>query len=353
MGIFKKLLDLRIRAHNKPLEDYLTEIISYIFEHNAEILNNFLIHFKIIETPADWYKITTQHTLKKLDNHASDSRPDMAIFLETGIVFFEHKINASEGLDQLKRYAEHLDQLSDGRKTLVYLTKHYDFKETNKIFSDCKNVIDFIPIRWYQVYRFFENYKADPLSFELLLFMKQINLSMHNQFKPSDIITMTNFTNVLKMMDETMFGEVQQSFSRINNGMSRDFTCITELGKYDRYMYYKEHSHKLWCGLGYWMNSDNEKDYPELNIVIEIGPKSIKRKEVVDIFKSILKEYKDWTGYDLSDPSQHSGIAFSSSLQTFLSKENQIEEIKQFFRKGLEQLEAIFTSYKTLPLNNN
>ena len=353
MGIFKTLFDLRLKAHNRPLEDYLTEIISYILGNNPEILNDFLIHFKIIEIKVDWYKITTQLTLPKLENHISDSRPDMVLFLKNGVVFFEHKINAIEGVDQLKRYAEHLDQITGDTKTLVYITKHYDLKSEKDTSLDCRNDIEFIQVRWFEVYRFFQNYKADPLVLELLLFMKQIHLSMHNQFQPSDIIAMSNFTNVLKMMDETMFGEVSQSFSRINNGMSRDFTCITELAKHDRYMYYKEHQHKLWCGLGYWMNSDNDKDYPELNIVIEIGPRSPKRKEVVDIFKSILKEYKDWTGYDLADPSQHSGIAFSSSLQTFLSKENQIEEIKQFFRKGLEQLEAIFTSYRTLPLNNN
>ena len=350
MGIFKTLFDLRLKAHNRPLEDYLTEIISYILRNNLELLNDFLIHFKIVETPVESFNITSQLTLKKLKKHQSDSRPDMVIFLEDRVIFFENKINSSEGFNQLKRYAEHLDHLTDGKKTLVYLTKHYDLKNPEKIFSDCSNDITFIQVRWHKVYRFFENYKDDPLVFELLLFMKQIHLSMHNQFNPSDIITLTNFTNVRKMMDETMFGKVSNQFSHINSGRSKRSTCTTELGKYDRYIYYRTHQDGLWCGLGYWMNSTNEKEYPDVGIILEINPNSSKRKEIINTFNLVIQEYKSWKGYNLSNPKAWSGITYSSSLQSFLSENSQTEKIKDFFIEGLKQMEEIFSKYENLPI---
>ncbi|MFP3340266.1 PD-(D/E)XK nuclease family protein, partial [Micrococcus sp. SIMBA_131] len=81
--------------------------------------------------------------------------------LEKKAIFFENKINSKEGFKQLKRYAEHVDQITDEEKTLVYLTKHYDLKNPEKIFTDCINDIEFIQIRWHKIYRFFKKYKSD------------------------------------------------------------------------------------------------------------------------------------------------------------------------------------------------
>lgn len=351
MGIFKTLFELRLKAHNRPLEDYLTEIISFVLSRDIDLFNNFLNHFQITDYQVDTFDISTQLVLKKLKNHNTDSRPDIAVFLEEKAIFFENKVNSKEGYKQLKRYAQHLDNITDANKTLVYITKHYDIKNPENIFKDCNNKIDFIPLRWYKVYRFFKAYKSDPIVFELLLFMKQNNLSMNNQFKPSDIITLSNFTNVRKMMDESMLGDVAKRFKEINKGKSQKSTSMTELRNHDRYIYYKNHKEKLWIGLGYWMNSKNEKDYPDVGIVIEIAPSSIVKKEVITVFKEITKTNPNWSGYNLSNPKAWSGITYSASLQTFLSEESQIEKIKEFFLQGLEELEKIINGNTNLPTN--
>tara|TARA_Y100000768_G_C23971699_1_gene680879 strand:- start:623 stop:1705 length:1083 start_codon:yes stop_codon:yes gene_type:complete len=351
LGIFKTLFDLRLKAHNRPLEDYLTEIISFVLSSDLEILNDFLIQFGIVENQIETYNITTQLVLKRINNHTSDSRPDMAIFLENKAIFFENKINSKEGFKQLKRYAEHLDQITDEKKTLVYLTKHYDLKNPEKIFTDCKSDIELIQIRWHKIYGFFTKYKSDPIVFELLLFMKQINLSMNNQFNPSDIITLTNFTNVREMMDETMFGAVSKKFKQINKGISQKSASMTQLRDHDRYIYYRSHKEKMWCGLGYWMNSRNEKDYPDVGIVIEVAPQSSLRKEIISTFQLIVSENKSWKGYSLSNPKAWAGIRYGISLQSFLSEDSQTEKIKEFFIKGLEEMEEIFEKNEKLPTN--
>lgn len=351
MGIFKTLFDLRLKAHNRPLEDYLTEIISFVLNSDLDLFNEFLIHFEIIENRIESYEINTQLVLKKINKHTSDSRPDMAIFLEKKAIFFENKINSKEGFKQLKRYAEHLDKITDEKKTLVYLTKHYDLKNPEKIFADCKSEIEFIQIRWHKIYRFFKKYKSDPIVFELLLFMKQINLSMNNQFNPSDIITLTNFTNVRRIMDETMFGAVSKKFKQVNKGISQKSASMTQLRDHDRYIYFRNHKERMWCGLGYWMNSRNEKDYPDIGIVIEVAPQSTSRKEIISTFQSIVSEKKSWKGYNLSNPKAWAGITYGISLQNFLSEESQTEKIKEFFIKGLEEMEDIFEKNTMLPAN--
>lgn len=351
MGIFKTLFELRLKAHNRPLEDYLTEIISFVLSRDIDLLNNFLNHFQIIDYQADTFDISTQLILKKLKNHNTDSRPDIAVFLEEKAIFFENKVNSKEGYNQLKRYAEHLDNITDANKTLVYITKHYDIKNLEKIFKDCNNKIDFIPLRWYKVYRFFKAYKSDPIVFELLLFMKQNNLSMNNQFNPSDIITLTNFTNVRRMMDESMFGTVSKKFEQINKGIPQKSATMTQLKNKDRYVFYKQHKENMASMLGYWMNSGNEKDYPDVGIIIEIAPSSNRRKDVISIFNKIVEKNNSWKGSNLSNPKAWAKIIYRASLQSFLSEESQIEEIKKFFMTGLEEMEKIFNENPDLPTN--
>lgn len=351
MGIFKTLFDLKLKAKNNPLEDYLTEVFSFVLRSDLELLNDFLIQFGIIENRVGSYDITTQVVLNKINKHSTDSRPDMAIFLEKKAIFFENKINSKEGINQLKRYAEHLDKITDEEKTLVYLTKYFDLKNTEKIFSNCNGNIDFIQIRWYEIYKFFKKHKSNPIVFELLLFMKQINLSMNNQFTPYDIITLTHFTNVREMMDETMFGEVSIKFTEINKGISKKSASMTELRNHDRYIYYRKHKELMWSGLGYWMNSANEKDYPDIGIFLEVSPQSSHRKEIILTFQSIIKENKSWKPYNLSNPKAWSGITYGKSIQSFLSEESQIEKIKEFLIKGLDQLEQFFLKYEKLPIH--
>lgn len=52
----------------------------------------------------------------------------------------ESKIGSWEGQDQLKRYAEHLDRLTESRKSLVYITRAYDPKNKESILARAKGV---------------------------------------------------------------------------------------------------------------------------------------------------------------------------------------------------------------------
>ena len=349
-GIFSSLYNLRLKSPHNPLEDYLTEILKYCLERDVELLQKFHIHFGIYEAPFETYSFTTQFKLKALDNHHQGSRPDIALFLEDATIYFENKINSGEGDEQLKRYAEHLAIGDNKPGTLVYITKDYDPKSEEYILKECPNRIRFIPIRWHQIFAFLIPFKEKPLVFELLTFMKNIKLSMNNQFSPTDIITLSNFSPVRKLMDACMFGEVREEFQRINRGVSQESTSLTQLRDHDRYIYWKNHMDGLIIGLGFWMNSENEKPYPEVGIMIQVKPSSSKRNEVVNIFNKILDKDDKWEGSNIHDPSKWATIYCRQSLQVFLSKENHIGEIQEYYGDSLKKVEQISIDYPDLPV---
>ena len=66
MAIFKTLFELRLKAHNRPHEDYLTEILKFVLSRDIDLLNHFLNYFSIIDNKIDEFEITSQLSLKKL-----------------------------------------------------------------------------------------------------------------------------------------------------------------------------------------------------------------------------------------------------------------------------------------------
>jgi len=348
-GIFKILFDLKTNSHNQPLEDYLTELFAYCLDKDIDLLNNFFSHFGLYTSNTDNCMVSTQFELKGLKNHHCNSRPDMAMFMDDATIFFENKINSGEGVNQLQRYAEHLNEIKNKKKTLVYLTRDFDKKDSKEILKNCNSEIDFIQLRWFQVFNFLKQYKSEPIILELLTFLKQINLSMNNQFTPIDLLTLSNFSKVRKMLDESMYGQVSEKFKEINNGISKHSASLTQLRNHDRYIYWADHNEKMWVGLGYWMNSMNEKEYPEIGIVIEVAPNSNKREAITKALSNITEKFSDWNGYNLNSPTDWAGIFVGNSLQAFLSSENHIEEIQNYFIDKLNELDKILTEFPELP----
>lgn len=349
-GIFNKLFKIKLNSHNNPYEDYLTELLCYCLQNDKEILNDFLLKFKIY-TPnpeEEYLSFHTQEKLKALPNHHCESRPDMVLNFENATIYFENKISSGEGNKQLKRYAEHLNELDVTNKILVYITRDYDKKNIYKITENCTSSIKFIQLRWFEVFHLLKKHKEKPLILELLKFLKDLKLSMNNQFTPTDLITLNSFSNTLNLIDETMFGDVSSLFKKTNGSISQPLTCFTNFKRYDRYIYTSDQNYKLWCGLGYWMNSKNEKEYPELGLVLEVSPNSSKRKEIIQIFKEIREKRENWKSYSLENNTAWSGIYIQESLQTFISSENQIIDIQNYFKEILIELKNIYELYPIL-----
>src|SRR5205814_5015471 len=112
MSLFDNLRR-RYRKEKFQLEDFHTEIVAQVLHNSRPLTLAWLRGIKAtaLRNP-DKVKIVTQENFAALADHATDSRPDIAIRLVEGnrteLILIESKVGAKEGPDQLKLYAEQL-----------------------------------------------------------------------------------------------------------------------------------------------------------------------------------------------------------------------------------------------------
>jgi hypothetical protein len=357
MSLFNRLL--KLHNGNTPLEDFFTELVAYLFSTNKEILYVWLKYLDLLDTEADLDTYTsTQQTFERLSHHFSDSRPDIIIELVDGtnrdIIFIESKIGSSEGCNQLQRYAEILDKLPDFRnKYLIYITRDFEPKERGSIFQEIpKSKVYFKQARWHQFYQFLKTQADSMLVEEIIKFMQEHQMAHNNQFSSIDVIALANFTKSIKLMEQTMWGEVSQKFNQVLGSMLSRAMTRAGLHNNERYLMYSRMSDKWWCGLGFMLDTSNSTDYPTVYLTLEVDPKSQRREEIIAAMKAICKQ-PGWQGYDLDNSKAWSGIVLGRSLQSFLSEDDHIVSIQKFFLKSLDELSEIKSQYNYLPWDSS
>jgi len=345
-------------TRRSPLEDYLTEIFAHLLRKRKIIFIKLLKKFKVSNlNDCDFYKVRTQSTIHKIGDQYSDSRLDIVIEYslidQKEIIIFESKIGASEGYKQLKKYAEQLDNFKNfHNRVLLYITRDYDPKNKDNIFSECKNKdnLKFKSIRWYQMYQFLNKYKkSEPLIEEVTKFMEENNLALNNQFSNIDILSMSNFSKVRNKMDETMGGEVKQKFKEFSENISKSYTRFTEMANHDRFIF-SSNTNKMWWGYGYWLATSNITGYPKVGVILVLTPKSNQHRDFIKIGKELVKsDNKKWEEGDLAKGAKWPHILQLKSLQEFMSKPDHIKEIKEFFIRALDDIEKIKKNHPGLP----
>ncbi|MCC5608155.1 PD-(D/E)XK nuclease family protein [Nostoc sp. CHAB 5834] len=360
--MFTNLLNLH--SPIKPREDFFTEIVAYFLSLNNDILLGWLKHHSIIND--DNYssiKISTQQEHQALANHTEDSRLDIVVELSTGlstdVIFIESKICSTEVPGQLKKYAEILSNLPNVRhQILIYITRDYDPKDELKQYDyDPKPPIkeyclylspkvNFFQLRWYQFYSFLKEPAFDILTQEILIFIRNNRMSQNNQFSSVDLLTMVNFNKTLNLMESTLSEEVQHEFKLAFGGLIKPIasTSMTQWRWHSRYIIYTKFSgDNFWCGLGYFnLNPDNFTEYPYLGICLEVSPGFVERPKIIESMQKVVKDKPNiWTPENLTILPDWSAIFYRKSLQEFLSQENQLSAIKDFFLKSLHELKII------------
>ncbi len=351
MSLFTNLLNLH--SGNKPREDFFTEIVAYFLSLNKDILIDWLKHHSIISD--DNYssiKISTQQEHQALASHTEDSRLDIVVELSTGlsidIIFIESKIGAKDGNNALKKYADILSNLPNVRhRLLIYITRDYDPKEEVKKYclALSPKVISF-QLRWYQFYSFLKEREFDILSQEILILMRNNRMSQNNQFSSVDLLTMMNFNKTLNLMESTLGEEVQHEFKLAFGGLIKPIasTSMTQWRWHSRYIIYTKFSgDNFWCGLGYFnLNPDNLTEYPYLGICLEVSPSFVERPKIIESMHKVINDQPNiWTPENLTILPDWSAIFYRKSLQEFLSQENQLSAIKDFFLKSINELKNI------------
>ena len=83
--------------------------------------------------------------------------------------------------------------------------------------------------------------------------------------------------------------------------------------------------------------------------MIEIPPKNPQRSATIAAFRKVVNESDSWAGVRMDDPSEWASIRKMRSLQSFLSSENHINDIKEYFIKCIEELSIIRENYPEMP----
>jgi PD-(D/E)XK nuclease superfamily len=354
MSLFSRLL--KLNTGSIPLEDFFTELVAYLFSTNEKILHDWLKYIDLLETNAssDVY-ISTQREFKALESHSVSSRPDILIELvnseKRNIIFVESKISSQEGNEQLSRYAEILDSLPNcNQKFLIYITRDFDPKDQETVLKNIpQSAVTFKQLRWHEFYRFLQSYSDIMLVQEITVFMDEHNMAHNNQFSSIDVIALANFTKSLKLMEETMWGEVSHQFETVLGAIKQRSTALTQVQLHGRYLMTADmRSGRWWCGLGFILKTSNLTDYPTVRLMLEVDPNSPCRAEIIKDMNDICQKY-GWQGYGLNDTKAWSSIVREKSLQDFLSEEDHIDAIKKFFLQELDMLHKIKDKYSNLP----
>jgi hypothetical protein len=349
-GIFNTLFRLKLKTSRDPLEDYLTEIFAHCLRNNNKVWDEFIRAY-LPDLKEELLSLRTQLSFQSLEGHISGSKPDMIAFTENGAIFIENKIASLEGNKQLRRYADHLkSQKSKHKKYLIYITRDHDPKDEKELDSRPTEHFQFIQIRWYELFNTLKKIDGDQIVNEMLLFMNQINIAMNNQFSPADLITLSNFVNVKKMMDESMGGKVNEYFSRFGKNKKETVSggSFDHVGRY----ILKIQGGNMWIGLGFWLESNEPREYLEVKVQIEISDKAADWAAKASSLQTISSNMEGWGTYNLNVPKSWAGIYRAKSLQQIISTEDHIAEIQRFFLDALSDVEKMRAQHPELPWLN-
>lgn len=342
MALFKDIHVLLRKGQSSMYEDLLSEIFADIIS-DKEVLISYIKHFLGI-TLVDPYgiNITTQKTLSRIEDHETDSRPDLVIqFCEQDkkyILFFENKIQSEEGYNQLERYADHLRSYhDDGYLTfLIYTTRYDDPKDENKIFSKGKSG-KFIPLRWYRIYYWLKGHE-DPYINRVLEYMEEIGLKESRRFLPQDMYALQEMNRLQHMMDECLDGAVDEVMTKLFGKATGWSNRGVQLR--DQFRYYKmnDQANGTWVGCGFHLTED---EYPLVCVQYEVSPTCSQREEVIKAMTEFLENNPEWEGYDLDDDSRWSGISCDRPLLVFLNEEDHVLSIQKYFSEKLKELHLL------------
>lgn len=353
MRFFSRLLSLH--SAPVPLEDFFTEVIAQLFSASPQTCLEWVEHARLSDSKYDRVRVSTQEVLDSLEHHTTGSRPDMRIELSNeqgnGVLLIESKIGSREGSEQLRRYAELLENMPDIKdKTLVYITRDFDPKDPEEILANVNDSsVNFVELRWHSFYSFLRTQPKTMLIDEILLFMEERGMAQSNQFTPVDVLALSNLTKTLSMMDETMYGEVSARFEEVTGDLRSRATTLSRIQEHNRYLLYSlmQQNWSFWCGIGYQLQPGIIVDYPAAGLILEVSPTMTQRQDIIGAMREIA-ENRGWYSWNLSERTW-SGITRERSLRDFLSSPDHVAEIKKFFLESLDELQEIKTQYPHLP----
>lgn len=181
--------------------------------------------------------------------------------------------------------------------------------------------------------------------------MEEYDLSGDNRFTNVDILALTNFTRVRKMMDETMQGEVSDRFYEVAGGTSSISFRLNQLKNHNRYTHLQNQNDKNFeILLGYWIDNSKITSSPLIGIQLNVGPAAVNRKIIIDAMRDIVKSNPDkWYGINRTEIKGWTNIGQEVKLEHFLNEEDHIKAIQRYFFDLIDELDEVKRKYPNLP----
>lgn len=330
------------KGQSEQFEDLLTELFAEAIKDDDKLQGFVSTFFGIKVTKIENIVITTQKTFLKLDGHDVDSRPDIVLCFtdldDRYIFFFENKINALEGKQQLKRYAEHLKWYQDnGYKTyLLYITRYADPKSEEEIFGERKTAI-FQQVRWYRIYYWLKEEQDNAYIKKLIEFMEGIGLADSRRFLPQDMYAMQNMDRLQRIMDECLDDVVDEEMTKLFGKAIAWSNRNKQIRDCNRYFKILD-VNTVWLGYGFDFNSE---EYPLVQVMYSVGNTHIQRDKLINAMNEFVEKNGEWEGVNLNTDEKWQAICVEKPLLKFLHNEDHISSIQKFFIEKLHELHKL------------
>lgn len=287
-------------------------------------------------------EVITQKSYEKQEDHLTGSRPDLIInFSVNGqphMLFIENKLGTGEGNVQLKRYADLLRSYeAEGFKThLIYLTKLHDPKMRNDIIHNEAST-SFNQIRWFQIYNWLKGHRSELVNL-FLEYMEEMQLNDSRRFVPQDMYAIQHMERLVRMMDACLEGSVEETASTLFNrstGWTNRFTQLKDSG---RYMKQNDQGNYTVINFGFYLTDD---EYPLVSVLFEVNPKCPNRIGLIQAMRKFVEANDGWNSDHLDNITDWANIHYDKNLLDFLSADDHITAIQEFFILRLKELHVL------------
>lgn len=336
--MFSHLLRL-FPATYRPAEDFFTEVFATLIRHHPPLLWAWLD----LEAegwrpwqPGARVEVATQVLLPQLEGHHSSSVVDFVFrrFREDGIdtLFLESKLGSSEGIEQLPRYADHLNRQAEGNRLLVYCTRDFD----------PRSLPGLKVTRWYTFYHVLNRPLPEPiqaLAAEVRTFMTEHRMAMNNRLTPINLLAMSEAVPTFSLLWEVLYS-LRGQLAQLAGSTTDSSSVFNELREHQRLSIRTKKGGKINALIGFDLN-------PELEVPLAVvymeawGLDEQINKRFRDAFErkpqnwEVLPRVGDWIG-----------IARQSPITEILYGErgeedrSHVEALRAFFEEEIKKAEA-------------
>lgn len=319
-------------SRNTPLEDFTTESFVGILKLHEDLLLDFSINFLGLNPGNFEIKTQVKFSLPNDPNCIID----IVIENDEQICFIENKVNSKEGLEQLSRYSQVLDQFKiEGKQTfLYYCTKKYEKKEIQSH--------NFKQFRWFQIAKFLQKSNCKSLIIDdFLIFLKQRKMSQDLTISSKDTFVMENLFDTIELIDghlnrvKPLFIDTFNKNSKVSDGFS-----TSQILKHKRLIYFFKEvlGNEHWSEIKYGFQLNTSQIYCGIWISKNHSKYNLFKDHIESNYYEIIKIDKP-NGF---------GIELKESLGLFLNDENGDDKILNWYKKSFLKIRSIISDTEHL-----